>query len=69
MEGYKKTRDEEMAKLREELLKESASREEAWKAHEEERRIREENLQSKKVALELAIEEEKRLRGAAETRI
>ena len=44
VEGYKKTRDEEVAKLWEELLKENASREEAWKALEEERRIHEKNL-------------------------
>ena len=39
MEGYKKTRDEEVAKLRDKLLTESASHKEAWKALEEERRI------------------------------
>ena len=69
LEKVKKTHDEEVTKLWEELLKENASREEAWKALEEKRRIHEENLQSEKVAVELAIKEEKGLRGASETRV
>ena len=59
LEGYKKTRDEEVAKFWEELLRETASREEAWKALKEEHQIHEENLQYEKVTLEFAIEEEK----------
>ena len=34
-ESYKKTRDEEVAKLREELQQEKASREEAWRTLED----------------------------------
>ena len=69
MEGYKKTRDDEVTKLVEELLKESASCDEAWKALEEEHRNHKENLQSENVALELAIEDERGLREAAETKL
>ena len=65
VESYKKTSDEEVAKLREELLKERASREEAWKTLKDERRVHEENLQSEKAAFDVVLEKERGLRGAA----
>ena len=65
VESYKKTSDEEVTKLREELLKERASREEAWKTLKDERRVHEENLQSKKAAFDVVLEKERGLRGVA----
>ena len=58
-----------MAKLREELLKESALHKEAWKTLEDERRVHEEGLLSEKAAFDAALEEDKGLRAVAETRI
>ena len=66
---FRKSHDEELAKLREELHKERASRNEAWRILEEERRVHKEDLQSRKVALKLAINEEKGLRMATKNRI
>ena len=58
-----------MTKLREELRKESASREEAWKTVRDEPRVHEEGLLFEKAAFDAALEEEKGLRVVAETRI
>ena len=51
------------------MLKERASLEEGWKTLEKECQVHEENLESEKAAFDAALEEEKGLRGAAETRI
>ena len=69
VEGHKKTCDDEVAKLWEELHKEKALRKETWNTLEDERRVHEEDLQSEKASFNVALEEERGLRGAAETRI
>ena len=66
---FRKSRDEELAKLKEELYKERELREEAWKTIEHERRVHEEGLLSEKAIFDAALLEEKGLRKMAETRI
>ena len=59
MTKFRRSHDEDVAKLWEESHKEKASRDEAWRILEEEHRVHEEDLESGKVALKLAIDEEK----------
>ena len=62
MTKFRRSHDEDVAKLWEESHKEKASRDEAWRILEEEHRVHEEDLESGKVALKLVIDEEKGLR-------
>ena len=66
---FRKSRDEELAKLWDELHKERTSRDEAWRILEEEYRVHDEDLEYGKVALKPTIDEEKGLRMAADNRI
>ena len=66
---FRRSRDKEVAKLWEELHQEKASREEACRILKGERRVHEVGLLPKKAIFDAALEEDKGLRVAVETRI
>ena len=67
LEKEKKAHAEAKIRLELELAQARAQQSEAWEALTEERRAREESTLSEKVVFEAVLEEERDLRGAAES--
>ena len=69
LEKEKMSHAETKIRLELELAQAKAQQSEAWEALTEERRAREESILSEKAVFEAALEEERSLRGAFESRI
>ena len=69
LEKEREAHAETKIRLELELAQAKAQQSEAWEALTEDRRAREESTLSEKAVFEVALEEERDLRGAAESRI